>query len=273
MAKKSAISKGYRKSVKKKPFLTKKEIIELIVILAVIVAGVVLFNIFYDDGFVKAKDVQPGDIVSYASTDLRDRYSKVAEIGELEGFTLEERDEDAALISAYVFKPDGEQDHIDSISVNGSFVGARALAESTVSYMSIYPDDVALIDIQETTIDGYDAVMFAYGYGEYDETLDASASEESIEEPAEESAEEPAEESAEETADEAADAEDVAAEEETPADNKFTQVVSAYVAIDDTHTLCFHIYRSDENADFYLTEDQLVDFVANYTGAFVLEQK
>lgn len=269
MAKKSAISKGYRKSVKKKPFLTKKEIIELIVILAVIVAGVVLFNIFYDDGFVKAKDVQPGDIVSYASTDLRDRYSKVAEIGELEGFTLEERDEDAALISAYVFKPDGEQDHIDSISVNGSFVGARALAESTVSYMSSYPDDVALIDIQETTIDGYDAVMFAYGYGEYDETLDASASEESVEE----SVEEPAEEPAEDVADEAADAEDVAAEEETPADNKFTQVVSAYVAIDDTHTLCFHIYRSDENADFYLTEDQLVDFVANYTGAFVLEQK
>ena len=40
MAKKSAKSKGYRKTVKKKPFLTKKEILELVVIVAVIVVGV-----------------------------------------------------------------------------------------------------------------------------------------------------------------------------------------------------------------------------------------
>ena len=66
MAKKSAMSKGYRKTVKKKPFLSKKEIIELIVIVAVILLGIVLFNIFYDDGFIKEDAVQQGDIVAYA---------------------------------------------------------------------------------------------------------------------------------------------------------------------------------------------------------------
>ena len=100
MAKKNAKSKGYRKTIKKKPFLTKKEIIELIVILAVILLGVVLFNIFYDDGFVKAHDLQANDIVSFASTDLRDRYKKVAVANELEGFTKEERGKMTELLAA-----------------------------------------------------------------------------------------------------------------------------------------------------------------------------
>ena len=245
MAKKSAKSKGYRKTIKQKPFLTKKEIIELIVILAVIVLGVILFNLFYDDGFVKENKLQSGDVVSYASGELRDRYFKVADIGEIEGFTLAERGEDEAPISAYVFTPDAEVDNIDSISVNGSFVNAQTLVDTTLGYMTSLTDNSSVSNTLEASIQGYDALVYAYTYSEYDETYGA---------------EETAEAAAEETAEE-------------PAHNKFTQVVSAYIAVDDTHTLCLHIYRKGSDESFFLAEEELVSFIEKYSTAFTLIPK
>ena len=274
------MSKGYRKTVKKKPFMTKKEIIELVVILAVILLGIVLFNIFYDDGFIKEKDVQTGDVVSYASSNLRDRYMKLAEIRELEGFTLADRGEDDTVISAYTFNSNDNQNNIESISVNGSFVSAQSLVDTTMAYMSGLTEDSNVTAVPETTIQGYDALVFAYTYGEYDENYGVETTEET---PAEETAdvaeEEPAEETAE-TAEETAEAaEEEPAEEaaetaeEEPADNKFTQAISTYIAVDDSHSLCFHIYRKGGDESFYLAEDELVDFIQPYTAAFELVQK
>ena len=78
MAKKtSAASKGYRKTVKKKPFLTKKEIIALIVIVAVIILAVVLFNVLYNP-YISAKDVQPNDIITYASASTKDKFLRLS---------------------------------------------------------------------------------------------------------------------------------------------------------------------------------------------------
>ena len=285
MAKKSAMSKGYRKTVKKKPFLTKKEIIELVVILAVILLGIVLFNIFYDDGFIKEKDVQTGDVVSYASSNLRDRYMKLAEIRELEGFTLADRGEDDTVISAYTFNSNDNQNNIESISVNGSFVSAQSLVDTTMAYMSGLTEDSNVTAVQETTIQGYDALVFAYTYGEYDENYGVETTEETPaeetadvaeEEPAEETAEAAEEEPAEETAEAAEEepAEETAeTAEEEPADNKFTQAISTYIAVDDSHSLCFHIYRRGGDESFYLAEDELVDFIQPYTAAFELVQK
>lgn len=246
MAKKSAKSKGYRKTIKKKPFLTKKEIIELIVILAVIVLGVVLFNLFYDDGFVKESKIQSGEVVAYASSELRDRYKKVADIGEIEGFTLAERAEDESPISAYIFTPDSEVDNIDSVSVNGSFVNYATLVDTTLGYMSSLTEDSIVSELQPATIQGHEALVYSYSYSEYDATYG-------------EAAEAAAEEPAEETAD-----------AEEPADNKFTQVVSAYIAEDDTHTLCFHIYRKGGDDSFYLADEELVSFVEKYASAFTM---
>ena len=273
MAKKSAMSKGYRKTVKKKPFLTKKEIIELVVILAVILLGVVLFNIFYDDGFIKEKDVQAGDVVSYASSNLRDRYMKLAEIRELEGFTLADRGEDDTVISAYTFNSNDNQNNIESISVNGSFVSAQSLVDTTMAYMSGLTEDSNVTAVQETTIQGYDALVFAYTYGEYDENYGVETTEETpAEETADVAGEEPAEETAEAAEEEPAEETAEAAEEE-PADNKFTQAISTYIAVDDSHSLCFHIYRKGGDESFYLAEDELVDFIQPYTAAFELVQK
>lgn len=249
MAKKSAMSKGYRKTVKKKPFLTKKEIIELIVIVAVILLGIVLFNIFYDDGFIKENEVQQGDIVAYASTDLRDRYFKVGTIGEMEGYTLDERAEDATPIEAYIFTPEGEADNVTSFSVSGSFVNAEMLAGSTLSYMSGIESDFS--EIMPTTIQDHNAYVFSYNYSEYDATYGEAA----VEEPAEET-----------EVVEAAEAET----EEEPAPNKFSQNLTAYIAVDDSHTLCLHIYRKGGDESFYLADDQIVDYVQQFSSAFTL---
>ena len=251
MAKKSAMSKGYRKTVKKKPFLTKKEIIELVVIVAVILLGIVLFNIFYDDGFIKADAVQQGDIVAYASTDLRDRYFKVGTIGELEGYTLNERAEDAAPIESYIFTPEAETDNVDSVSVSASFVNAELLANSTMSYMTGIETNFS--EIEKTTIQDHDAFVFSYTYSEYDASLDAEAAET---------------EAAETEAVETEAAEGETAEE--PAPNKFSQNLTAYIAVDDSHTLCLHVYRKGGDESFYLANDQIVDYVQQFSSAFNL---
>lgn len=249
MAKKSAKSKGYRKTIKQKPFLTKKDIISLVIVVAVIALVVVLFNIFYDDGFIKANEVKQGDIVSYATSELRDRYKKIAEIGEIEGFTLAERDEYEEAISAYTFTPDAEVDNISSISVNGSFVSATTLVDTTLAYMSALTEDSTVSEVLTADIQGHEANIFAYTYSEYveEETTEETTAEEA--------------ESTEEAAGETAEAVE-------PEDNQFTQAVSAYIAADDTHTLCFHIYRKGGDDSFYLADDQLVDFVQKYSTAF-----
>lgn len=253
MAKKSAMSKGYRKTVKKKPFLTKKEIIELIVIVAVILLGIVLFNIFYDDGFIKENAIQQGDIVAYASTDLRDRYFKVGTIGEMEGYTLDERAEDATPIEAYTFTPEGEADNVTSFSVSGSFVNAELLANSTLSYMSGIESNFS--EIMPATIQDHEAYVFSYNYSEYDATYGEAA------------VEEPVEEAAGET--EAVEATEAETEEE-PAHNKFSQNLTAYIAVDESHTLCLHIYRKGGDESFYLADDQIVDYVQQFSSAFTL---
>ena len=72
MAKKSAKSKGFRKSVEKKPYLSKKDIIILCVVLvAVAIGAILLFT--YDDGALKVKDgkiVRPFDRTTIAGNFL-----------------------------------------------------------------------------------------------------------------------------------------------------------------------------------------------------------
>lgn len=246
MAKKSAMSKGYRKTAKKKPFLTKKEIIALVVIVAAILIGLVLFNTFYDDGFIKENEVQQGDIVAYAGSDLRDRYFKVGTIGEIEGFTLDERAEDATPIESYIFTPESEADSVTSVSVSGSFVNAELLAANTMAYMSGIESDFS--EVMETTIQDHKAFVFSYNYSEYDAAYGAEAAEEVVEET------------------EAVEGETA----EEPAPNKFSQNLTAYVEVDDTHTLCLHIYRKGGDENFYLAGDQIVDYVQQFSTAFVL---
>ena len=94
MARKSAKSKGYRKQAAKKPYLSKRDIAILcVLIVAVAIGAILLFR--YDDGALKLKDgtvVTEGDnwlIVDGSNARGRSRYFKLGEMGEIEGYSRE----------------------------------------------------------------------------------------------------------------------------------------------------------------------------------------
>ena len=304
MAKKSAASKGYRKNVKRKPFLTKKEIIELIVIIVVIVLAVVAFNIFYDDGTIEASEVQSGDIVSYGSSKIKTRYFKVGEANELEGFTRTDSTSDSSAIISYSYTPDEETDNISEITLSGSIVEASQLVDNILDYEQSLGVEIA--DKVQTTIQGHDAYVIGYTYDYYsedlaaetetDETVEAGEAEaaetaeaetaeveateapdvteeaavESTVEPTEATDEESTEETTEETAEETT--EEGEESEEQPS-NVFGQVISVYVHVDDSHTLAMHITRNGDDDSFYMPQEDYLDYAMKYVDAFTVAEK
>ena len=252
MAKKSAASKGYRKTQKKKPFLTKKEIIELIIFVAVIALAVILFNLFYDDGFIDAKDVQANDVVAYASNNNRQRYRKVGEANELEGFTRTDNRSESNALCTFTYTPDVETDHIANITLTGIHVKAETMVDSTLSsYYSM--DGVQASEKITTTVQDHDAFVYGYTYDYYNEASAAEA-------PAEDAEAAPAEtEAPAETADK-------------PASNTYCQNLSLYVPIDDSHALALHIARTGDDDSFYIPEDQYLEYVLKYADAFTVVQ-
>ena len=187
-AKTSARSKGYRKTVQKKPFLTKKEIIALVVIVAVIALAVILFNLLYDDGSLDVVDgvVQTENLEnSLIATDVvgdETKYFKVGEAGEIAGYTRERVENSAdANLATFDYYPEDETSPISYLHVGAGGGTPDALMQTvTLSYtMSGVP-----IDAQgETEIDGR-AIQYMITSGEYAieeetaETEEAAQSEE-----------------------------------------------------------------------------------------------
>ena len=94
MAKKSAVSKGYRKQAAKKPYLSKRDIAIVCVIVALVAVGA-FFLFRYDDGALKVKDgavVTEGDnwlIANGSNARGGARYYRLGEIGEIDGCSRE----------------------------------------------------------------------------------------------------------------------------------------------------------------------------------------
>ena len=141
-AKTSARSKGYRKTVQKKPFLTKKEIIALVAIVAAIALAILLFNLLYDDGSLDVVDgvVQTenfdNSVIVQDHIGDETKYFKVAEVGELEGYTREREENSAnANLATFVYTPEDETSPIDYIRISsGSYPPAELIARSVYNY-------------------------------------------------------------------------------------------------------------------------------------------
>ena len=137
MAKKSAKSKGYRKTVTKKPYLTKKEICITVSIVAVIVIGLILFNLLYDDGSLKVVNgvVQAkGDsLIVNGGTARSPRYFKVGQVAGIDGFdmTSEPVTSDGNVLK-YIYTPASESP-IDRISVCAYNFAAQTFADATLA--------------------------------------------------------------------------------------------------------------------------------------------
>ena len=233
MAKKSAASKGYRKSVKKKPFLTKKEIIALIAIVVAIIAAVVLFNVFYGKGYLKLTDVQPDDLVSMVGRDMQNRYVKVADAGQLDGFTRTDPNRETSAMGDFYYRPDEPIDSIDYISLGATYIDAAEYADATIAALPVYAasETLAVTERFDVTVQGCDAYVFGYTDNYYLPSEDES---------------------------------DETDEGETPESNHFYQTISMYVRVSEGRTVMFHINRTGEDDSFYLSDDAIVDYVIGY---------
>ena len=275
MAKKSAMSKGYRKSQQKKPFLTKKEIIALIIIVVVVIAAFLVINNL-PDGFIGDSAVQEGDILAYGTTKTRDRYVKLGTINELEGFTRTDTKAETTAMVSYTYKADDETSPINYVSVSGSPLQAESLTQSSMLQLPSYGYTVG--EMHETEVQGYKAYVYsstiAY-YQEPEQTADAAA-EATAEPAAEETATEPAaDEAATEPTSEPATEEPASTEEPAadPENNTFVQDITMYVDCENDHTLALHVTLKGEDESVYVAEDALTDYLKPFTEAFTLLPK
>ena len=291
-AKTSARSKGYRKTVQKKPFLTKKEIIALVAIVAAIALAILLFNLLYDDGSLDMVDgvVQTenfeNSVIAQARIGDETKYFKVAEVGELEGYTREREENSAdANLATFVYTPEDETSPIDYIRVSGGSLTPDGHMENDVfSYtMSGIP-----IEAQGSLeLDGRDAtyIITSAEYVVTDETAtdetatdataaDATAADDTADDTATDTAADAT--ATDETVTDATAADAETATEETEAALErydCQQAFSAYVGskLNDNYSIAVRIYvnGTTETAvdaeglaayteGLYLTEDELL---------------
>lgn len=252
MAKKSARSKGYRKNVTKKPYLSKKEIILLIVIVVVIIAGIVLFNLFYDDGSLDVVDgvaqtQGENSLIVNAGTGNAPRYFKVGQLSDVEGYALEAEmtgaDEN---VNHFIYRPEGESS-IDQITVEATSYKADQLASPTLAAYASTTDGVCS-EMGEVEADGHKVQYFTYRRVQ---------TEDEASEPVPEATEAPA----------GGESQDVAEETFTP-----TQTLSAFVSAGDRSVILQVRVAAKSEAD-YVDDSILVDAMNQVLAALSFENK
>jgi len=267
MAKKSAKSKGYRKAIEKKPYLTKKDIIILCVILAIVAVGAILL-FTYDDGALKVKDgqiVDAGENWLIVNGNARGRrYFKLGEIGEIDGYAREAQPfvSDANL-NQFVFTPEEEGSTVE-IAVSASAADPARLAEGNHTMVAAVKD-TTVSDIATATAGDAEYTWYTY-------TREYYAAEESAEETAEDASE--AADATEESAESEVPAEETAGTEESAeAPNHFDQAMNAYVPAPRNGSFVISVTAQADSAEGYLTEDQLKEAVSQAIAAITPEQE
>ena len=297
-AKTSARSKGYRKTEQKKPFLTKKEIIALVVIVAVIALAILLFNLLYDDGSLEMVDgvAQTENLETslITSESIGDevKHFKVGEVGEIAGYTRERSENTVdANRASYIYRPEDEDSPVDYLRISAGGDTPEQLATTTLWNYSANPTyfGTAPNGVQETEIDGR-TVYYIISTNEYvpqttEETADTDAeatdaedAAEATEETAAEATAQPDAEPATEDAsavEAATDAEaetdaEAATEAETAGPYACEQLLTAYTASDmnDNYAIAFGVVVSGETETAVTAEE-----LAAYTESLYLSEE
>ena len=268
MAKKTAKSKGYRKAAQKKPYLSKKDIVILCVLLVVLAIGAILL-FTYDDGALKVKDgriVDPGENWLIVNGNLKGghRYFKLGEVGEIPGYTMEPQpfmtDDN---LHQYNFKPEDENSAVTGITVSASAYDPARLAEGNAKMVASVKDSV-VSDIATGKAGDVEYTYYTYTHNYYaeDETAEEAGSEAQDEDaPAED-------ETAEEAPSEEAPAEE-ASDDQAP--NHFEQALNAFVPAARNGSIIVTISAEAPDADSFLTEDQLKETLSQAIAAVTLE--
>lgn len=177
MSKKSIRSKGYRKSAKK-PYLSKRDILIVVGVIAVIVIGIVLFNLLYDDGSLDVVDgvaqVQgENSLLINAGSANSPRYFKLGQLADIEGYALESApagvDEN---VREFTYVPEGDSPY-DEITVNANANAADILCAATLAAYSSAENTVCS-EQMSMDLDGREVLYFTYQREYADETADGS---------------------------------------------------------------------------------------------------
>ena len=177
MSKKSIRSKGYRKSAKK-PYLSKRDILIVVGVIAVIVIGIVLFNLLYDDGSLDVVDgvaqIQgENSLLINAGSANNPRYYKLGQLADIEGYALESApagvDEN---VREFTYVPEGDSPY-DEITVNANANAADILCAATLAAYSSAENTVCS-EQMSMDLDGREVLYFTYQREYADETADGS---------------------------------------------------------------------------------------------------
>ena len=250
MAKKTAKSKGYRKHIEKKPYLSKRDIVLLCVLVAAIAVGA-FFLFRYDDGAVKVKDgsvVTDSDnwlIVDGSSARSRARYFKLGEMGEIEGYARKAKSISTdANIPQYEFTPESE-DGAD-ITVTCTHSTATSMAEYAASLLGGV-DGTEVGAIQTAALAGLEAPYFIYTTA-YAESDDAEAG-----------------------SSQSGGDEDEAVDESEAEPNRFTREVRGYIDAARESCVAIHIISRADAAEDCLPDEALIDLLGKAAAAVTLE--
>ena len=198
-AKTSARSKGYRKTEKKKPFLTKKEIIALVAIVAAIAVALILGSLLYDDGSldlvdgeIQTENLESSLIVNAGSAE-EPKYFKVGEVGDVAGYTRERVEGSGTTYASFRYYPEDEASPVEYLNVAPGARTPAAMAQN--SYLSYIGASsvlgVAPEGIQEIEIDGRQ-FYYIIGTHEYHPSTVTEDGAAATDEPAAEASVEPA---------------------------------------------------------------------------------
>ena len=282
MAKRSAKSKGYRKTVGKKPYLTKRDIVILCLLVAVVAVGAILL-FSYDDGALKVKDgkiVDAGEnwlIVNGSNTPGRARYFKVGEIQAPEGYDGSNAPLNDDNVPMYVYTPQEEANGVEAVNVTTSHSSAKALAEYIVETMtSLGSERLSEVTAAETGGRSY----YYFTNRVIPNTDEAEEAEEAADTGDAEVSSEEAEGAAdaadtEANSDEAGEAADVSEDEAEAGDTAPQYVATLNAYMDCAHDSCVAIeVRATADAEEDLLDEAALKAVAEQTLAGVtLEEK
>ena len=277
MAKKSAASKGYRRQTAKKPYLSKKDIITLCVILAVVAVGAwLLFS--YNDGALKVRDGKvavDGDnwlIVNGSNSRGGKRYYKLGEVGELEGYS---REAGTSLtddnIPDYTYTAEAEDAAIQTVGIVAGHRSAEALAENAAARMPSL-GNVEVSEVKQTQVGEQTVYYFVYTTSP-DESQSAEAAEpaETAEDTGVTEEAEPAGETGAESTVDAESTEEAEPAEEAEVEAPYHRDLCGYIDASHESSVVFRVNSGADALEDCADEDALVAVLQQAVGIVTLE--
>ncbi len=257
-SKTSSKSKGYRNYAGKKPYLSKKELIGIIALAVLLIAGFIVAITVNFDGALKVVDGAfdtNGEnwLIVNGSVTSTPRYYKIGTLnGAPEGWTTEASAMSGTPIPTYALTPGDEADSV-RVAVSASAREHADAANTTVSYyatLSSYSQGVELSEVKTDTIAGRNVSYFTMRYTPAANEDEAEAEPEDAE------------------TEEAAEGEAAEEEAETP---QYSCEMDSFVE-DGKYSVTVFASATAEDAESLPTDEQLREYIEAVIGYITFDK-